>query len=114
MRKLLAGLAFGLAMLVAVPAFAADPMYVDVRNDTGFVFWHLHVSPVTAKGWEEDLLGETEVMEVGATKRVTLDGYTSPMFDVRAIDYEGDAYERRGVNVLEEDVTFTLSDLVTD
>jgi hypothetical protein len=67
--------------------------------------------PGSASDWEEDLLGASEVLENGRTKRITLTGYKSPRFDVRAVDSDGDSYTRMNVNVRESDVIFRLSDI---
>lgn len=112
-RKLVCALAV-VASLLCSPLAAAQQMYVDVTNRTGFPIWHLYVSPAKATDWEEDLLGASEVINQGQTKRITLTGYKSPVFDIKAVDNEGDAYVRMGVNVREQDVEFTLGDIVVD
>lgn len=99
------------ALAVASPLAFAQQMYVDVTNNTGFAIWHLYVSPASASDWEEDLLGEEEVLENGRTKRITLTGYKSPRFDVRAVDSDGDSYTRMNINVRESDVVFRLDDI---
>ena len=110
--KWMGRLALVVALAVASPlAFAQQQMYVDVTNRTGFTLWHLYVSPASASDWEEDLLDSDEVMEDGQTKRITLTGYKSPRFDVRAIDSDGDSYTRMDINVREADVVFTLDDI---
>ena len=109
-RKFLVALGLAAALLTS-PLAQAQQMYVDVTNRTGFTIWHLYVSPSNASDWEEDLLGAAEVMETGATKRITLTGYKSPKFDIKAVDSDGDSYIRMGVNVRNADVVFTLDDL---
>jgi hypothetical protein len=47
----------------------------------------------------------------GKTQRVNLNGYKSPMFDIRLVDEDGDQYTFWNVDVSEEDITVTLDDL---
>lgn len=109
--KWISRLALAAVLVIASPMALAQQMYVDVTNNTGFPIWHLHVSPASASDWEEDLLGASEVLENGRTKRIPLTGYKSPRFDVRAVDSDGDSYTRMNVNVRESDVIFRLSDI---
>ena len=99
------------AALLVSPLAMAQQMYVDVTNRTGFPIFQLFVSPADAGDWEEDVLGASEVLGDGQTKRITLNGYTSPMFDIKATDADGDSYIRMGVNVRTDDVVFTLGDI---
>ena len=99
------------AALLVSPLAMAQQMYVDVTNRTGFPIFQLFVSPADAGDWEEDVLGASEVLADGQTKRITLNGYTSPMFDIKATDADGDSYIRMGVNVRTDDVVFTLGDI---
>lgn len=110
-RKWMGRLALVAMLAVMSPMAMAQQMYVDVTNNTGFPIWHLYVSPASASDWEEDLLGESEVLENGRTKRITLTGYKSPRFDVRAVDSDGDSYTRMNINVRESDVVFRLDDI---
>ena len=109
--KWISRLALAAVLVIASPMALAQQMYVDVTNNTGFPIWHLYVSPASASDWEEDLLGASEVLENGRTKRITLTGYKSPRFDVRAVDSDGDSYTRMNVKVRESDVIFRLSDI---
>ena len=99
------------AALLVSPLAMAQQMYVDVTNRTGFPIFQLFVSPADAGDWEEDVLGASEVLGDGQTKRITLNGYTSPVFDIKATDADGDSYIRMGVNVRNADVVFTLGDI---
>ena len=99
------------AALLVSPLAMAQQMYVDVTNRTGFPIFQLFVSPADAGEGEEDVLGASEVLGDGQTKRITLNGYTSPMFDIKATDADGDSYIRMGVNVRTDDVVFTLGDI---
>lgn len=79
------------AALLVSPLAMAQQMYVDVTNRTGFPIFQLFVSPADAGDWEEDVLGASEVLGDGQTKRITLNGYTSPVFDIKATDADGDS-----------------------
>ncbi|MDR5900672.1 hypothetical protein [Halomonas icarae] len=96
-------------ILFAVTAQARD-YYVDITNDTGYTIYYLYVSPDKSTSWEEDVLG-SEVMLDGATRRVTLTGYKSPIFDIKLVDSDGDSYTFWGVDVSRRDLVVTLGDL---
>lgn len=108
--RLIKSLVFlALAALMSMPAVAAD-YYIDITNDTGYTMMYLYVSPGDAKSWEDDVLGN-DVMKDGSTTRVNLKGYSSPIFDIRLIDTDGDTYTFWDVNVAKQDLTVTLDDL---
>ena len=90
-------------------AVAAD-YYVDITNDTGYTIMYMYVSPAKSDSWEEDVLGE-DVLPSGKTQRVNLNGYKSPIFDIRLVDEDGDKYTFWNVDVSERDITVTLADL---
>lgn len=96
-------------ILFAVTAQARD-YYVDITNDTGYTIYYLYVSPDRSTSWEEDVLG-SEVMLDGATRRVTLTGYKSPIFDIKLVDSDGDSYTFWDVDVSRRDLVVTLDDL---
>lgn len=96
-------------LLFAVMAHARD-YYVDITNETGYTVYYLYVSPEHASSWEEDVLG-SDVMPSGTTRRVTLQGYKSPLFDIRLIDEDDDTYTFWGVDVSRRDLVVTLEDL---
>ena len=96
-------------LLFAVMAHAQD-YYVDITNETGYTIYYLYVSPEHASSWEEDVLG-SDVMPSGTTQRVTLQGYKSPIFDIRLIDEDDDTYTFWGVDVSRRDLVVTLEDL---
>jgi hypothetical protein len=98
-----------LSCLFALPALAAD-YYVEITNKTGYQINQLYVSPGDQKSWEEDVLGN-DVLVNGTTQRVTLTGYSSPIFDIRLIDSDGDSYTFWDINVEEYDLLVTPDDL---
>jgi opacity protein-like surface antigen len=105
--KLLAAAA--LLVLASTAAVAAD-YYVDITNKTGYTIMYMYVSPAKSDSWEEDVLGD-DVLATGKTQRVNLNGYKSPMFDIRLVDEDGDKYTFWNVDVSTEDITVTLEDL---
>ena len=101
-------------LLVGVNAAAvAADYYVEITNKTGYTIMYMYVSPAKSDSWEEDVLGK-DVLSTGATRRVNLTGYRSPIFDIRLVDEDGDKYTFWNVDVSERDVTVTLEDLDSD
>ncbi|KRG78135.1 hypothetical protein ABB30_05300 [Stenotrophomonas ginsengisoli] len=98
-----------LLLLVSVAAHAQQ-RYLRVTNNTGFDIITLNVSSSSTGDWEEDVLG-TRILRNGQTHQVNFSGKGSPVYDIKAVDEDGDTYYRMGVNVLTEDVTLTLGDL---
>lgn len=107
-RKTLFVLA-ALTCLLTGKALAAD-YYVDVTNQTGFTIVYMYVSPGNAESWEEDVLG-AEVLPTGMTQRVTLSNYSSPVFDIRLVDEDGDTYTFWNVDTSRHDLVVTLDNL---
>jgi hypothetical protein len=90
-------------------AVAAD-YYVDITNETGYTIMYMYVSPDHSDSWEEDVLGD-DVLRTGKTQRVNLNGYKSPVFDIKLVDEDGDSYTFWNVDVSKRDITVTLADL---
>ncbi|MGP9768179.1 hypothetical protein ACT3UM_20905 [Halomonas sp. AOP13-D3-9] len=88
----------------------ADDYYVDVTNRTGYTIYYMYVSPGNSKSWEEDVLGN-DVLMSGDTQRVTLSGYTNPIFDIRLVDEDEDSYTFWNVDVSTEDLIVTVDHL---
>ena len=105
---LLAALLIGMSTVAA-----ASDYYVDITNSTGYTIMYMYVSPADSTSWEEDVLG-SEVLPSGETRRVTLTGYKSPMFDIKLVDTDGDKYTFWDVDVSRRDITVTLADLDRD
>src|SRR6056297_2174821 len=99
--------------LIAATAHAQNNYYVDITNNTGYVIHYIYVSPASANTWEEDVLGNDVLMD-GESFRVNLNGYNSPIFDIRLVDEDGDTYTYPGVNVTTQFVNVTLADLDVD
>jgi hypothetical protein len=113
MNTLFARLALLGLLMIALSAQAQQTYSLSITNDTGYTILALQVSPADAQAWEEDVLGDQVLMN-GNTSRIELSGYHSPMFDIRAIDEDGDTYTFFGINVMEQDLTITLADLDVD
>lgn len=91
---------------------ASNDYYVDITNNTGFTIMYMYVSPDNSSSWEDDVLGSS-VLVNGDTKRVTLTGYSSPIFDIKLVDSDGDSYTFWDVDVSKRDLNVTLLDLDT-
>ncbi|QEW06466.1 hypothetical protein [Nitrincola iocasae] len=102
-------LAFLLSLFISNSALAAD-YYVDITNNTGYTIYYIYISPEKSTSWEEDVLGD-EVLPNNETRRVTITGYKSPMFDIHLIDEDDDTYTFWGVDVSKQDLVVTLDDL---
>ena len=106
-KKLLAFVA--IFCLTATTVFAFDG-YIEVTNDTGYDIYFLYISHEDSNSWEEDVLG-SDILFNGETVRVDVTGYPSSVFDIQAVDEDGDTYTLWGVDIALYDVTFTLDDL---
>src|SRR3954465_852544 len=102
MRKSLALAAAAVALLViSNPAVAADGKNrkVLVENISTQTLRELYASPVTAKTWEEDLLGQ-RTLTAGQSISANIDnGTTECYYDLKAVVANGKAVERRRINV---------------
>jgi hypothetical protein len=107
-RTIKLALFFILATL-PLSAVAAD-YYVEITNKTGFTIHYVYVSPDKSDDWEEDVLGSDVLMD-NATRRVSLTGYKSPIFDIKVVDEDGDSYTFWDVDVSTDNITVTLKDL---
>jgi hypothetical protein len=97
------------AFLVSAPVSAED-YYIDITNKTGYTITQIFVSPESASDWEEDVLGDS-VLRNHKARRVNLKGYSSPIFDIRLVDSDGDTYTFWKVNVAQDDLVVTLDDV---
>jgi hypothetical protein len=113
--KVLRPLLFSLLPLLALLSLnvSAADYYVDITNKTGYTIYYVYVSPDKSDSWEEDVLGK-DVLSDGETRRINLYGYKSPVFDIRLVDEDDDSYTFWDIDVSEDDITATLSDLDSD
>src|SRR5947209_13877997 len=104
MRKVCTFLAAAAAM--ASLASAASAASTDgknrkvlVQNLSSQTVNNLYASPVTAKTWEEDLLGQ-RTLSAGASIQANIDNGTNEcMFDLKVVMASGKTFEHRQVNV---------------
>ena len=70
-----------------------------VQNISSQAVNNLYASPVTAKTWEEDLLGQ-RTLAAGASISANIDNGTNEcMYDLKVVMANGKAFEHRSVNV---------------
>ncbi|HEX6604236.1 MAG TPA: hypothetical protein VF027_05070 [Sphingomicrobium sp.] len=102
MRKLFLTGVF--AAIVSVPAISvAAPdgknRKVTVANMSNHVLRELYASPVTAKTWEEDMLGQ-RTLASGKTISANIDNGTNECYyDLKGVMDNGRTVEERNVNV---------------
>ncbi|EIC21410.1 hypothetical protein [Thiorhodovibrio frisius] len=92
-------------------AAVAEDYYVNITNNTGYTIEYLYVSPGNSDEWQDDVLGEENVLPNGSTGRVILTGYSGPIFDIRVEDNEGDTYTFPAFNVKEYDLVVGPDDI---
>src|SRR5581483_445455 len=104
MRKIGTHLAAAAAVIsLAGPAFAASTdgknRKVVVQNISSQTVNNLYASPITAKTWEEDLLGQ-RTLAAGASIQANIDNGTNEcMYDLKVVMANGKTFEHRQVNV---------------
>ena len=103
MKKAFALVAAAAAMAsFAAPATAAPDgknRKVTVENLSSQTVRELYASPITAKTWEEDLLGQ-RTLAAGASISANIDnGSTQCYYDLKAVLANGKAVEQRNINV---------------
>jgi hypothetical protein len=70
-----------------------------VQNVSSQQVNNLYASPITAKTWEEDLLGQ-RVLAAGSSIEANIDNGTNQcMFDLKVVMANGKTFEHRAVNV---------------
>src|SRR5438105_3657808 len=104
MGKSIAWIAAGAALIsLAGPAWATSTdgknRKVLVQNVSSQTVRELYASPVTAKTWEEDLLGQ-RTLTAGQSISANIDNGTNEcMYDLKVVMANGKAFEHRQVNV---------------
>lgn len=83
-----------------------------INNMTNLNLHYLYVSPSSEKKWEDDLLGEDQMLAPNGQVSLTLANYDLPYFDIRAIDQNGNFYYRYKVSPQIHEVIFSPEDLV--
>ena len=101
-NQLKAGLA--LAVMIATTALtpgmaSAEDRRVRIINETNHIIVRFYASNVNATSWEEDILGDS-VLKPGQSVVVNIDdgsGYCQ--YDFKAVFDDGDALERKQIDV---------------
>lgn len=104
-------LSFLIALWACFVSFAnAFDGYVDIKNKTGFSIFYIYVSHEDDAVWGEDHLGE-EVLLDEDTFRVDVEGYSTSIFDIRAVDSEGNSYTFSDIDIASKDIVVTAKHL---
>ena len=103
MRKTIALAAVAAALVSVASTANAAPdgknRKVTVENLSSQTVRELYASPITAKTWEEDLLGQ-RTLTAGQSISANIDnGTTECYYDLKAVLANGKAVEQRRVNV---------------
>lgn len=103
MRKAIALAAAAAALLSFPSAAAAAPdgknRKVTVENLSSQTVRELYASPITAKTWEEDLLGQ-RTLNAGQSISANIDNGTNECYyDLKVVLANGKAMEQRKINV---------------
>lgn len=84
--------------------------YVDITNNTGEDIYYIYVSHESSDDWEEDVLGD-DVLSNGESVRVNIEGYDTPVFDIRLESEDGNTYTKWDVDVEQYDLDISSSDV---
>ncbi len=104
--KLNLALALGvIAIFITATAFArvgrTGKQDFTLHNQTGVEIHNLHVSPVSANDWEEDILGR-DTLPAGESVKVTFDDRDKHVhWDLKVADHEGNSLEWYDLNLIE-------------
>jgi hypothetical protein len=102
MKKTLTMIAVAAALLVPSLASASNDgknRKVLIENISSQTLRELYASPVSAKTWEEDLLGQ-RTLSAGSSINATIDNGTNECnYDLKAVMANGREHIKRGVNV---------------
>ena len=86
--------------------YEIEGLYVNIANETSVDIWYLYMSPQSSDSWEEDVLGENDIIAAWDVLSVDLDGYDECIWDFKAVFADEEEVELYEVNVCEDDVTF--------
>ncbi len=78
-------------------------------NQTGSTIYSLHVSETAADSWEEDVLGD-DALPVGGRITVTFAGHSACLWDILAVDPDGNEVYWTGINLCEVSVVVLKCD----
>ncbi|HAB90598.1 MAG TPA: hypothetical protein DCF84_08685 [Bacteroidetes bacterium] len=83
-----------------------EGLYVNIANETSVDIWYLYMSPQSSDSWEEDVLGENDILLAWDDMKIDLDGYEECLWDFKAVFADDEEVELYEVNVCEDNVTF--------
>lgn len=61
-------------------------------NDSAWTFNEIYLSPTASDDWGEDQLGGTNILKAGGSCEVTLESTGNGLYDIEALDEEGDLW----------------------
>ena len=93
-KKILLGV---FLLLTAFVLFAQSGPILTIVNKCGYPIYSVYISPSNSDDWEEDLLGDENILMPGQILNVRLPG--NGIWDFLAVDADGDTYEVYGVRV---------------
>lgn len=99
------------ALLLVSALTNAEDYVLRVANKTTADLHQIYISHEKSDDWEDDILGEDEILKVGDSFKINLTEYNTPWFDIRGVDENGNEYIRYEVDVTENDVVLQNSDL---
>ena len=85
-----------------------------IVNNTGYVVWYLHISPVTQSTWGKDWLEPDQMLHNGQAVTVKLPYPLSvhTQYDILLEDSDGDTYSKYNVTITNGGVLmFTFNDI---
>jgi len=110
-KKIIAALsAMSLLLILSLPVYAADQDFTLV-NATGVTIDELYLSPVSAKDWQEDVLG-VEVLEDGEEVQVNFSrDEEACAWDIMIKDTEGTEVTWKNIDLCEHtSITLHIED----
>ena len=93
--------------LLCLSAAVSYDGYLVVYNRTGYTITELYVSHEYDDEYGDDVLGSA-VLDDGDNFWVDLEGYKTSIFDVMAVDEDGDTYHFWNLDVEYNDLSLTI------
>ncbi|WP_020613703.1 hypothetical protein [Sediminispirochaeta bajacaliforniensis] len=111
MKRLTIG---GMLFFVTAILFAQESFTVTFSNQTGYDINELYISPSSSDDWQDDLLNGNSVRDGESSDvQVPLSDPDAAVYDVLAVDIDGDRYTRYEVDLsdaADRTITFTFDD----
>ena len=102
MRNQITGLFFGALLITSAPGAAAPDgknRKITIENLSSHTVRELYASPVSAKTWEEDLLGQRTLAPAKSLNANVDNGTNECQYDLKVVLDDKREYVRRNVNV---------------